>query len=381
MKLAFTGDICFTGIFEKKLKEGEEIFSPEILELLKNKDYIIGNLEGPVTHFENSIKTPALKNPVDALNYLSERNIKVFNLANNHIFDFGWNGFEETQNLANNLGVLTFGAGKDLNEASKPLYLEKEGVTLAIIGCAHKEGMMAGKKKPGVFGVSNFKILKNQIAEAKKKAKYIFIVYHGGEEFTLYPMPERRKLFHKIAESGADVVIGHHSHVVQAYEVYKNTPVFYSLGNFIFDFQDHYKMSYTSKSVLLNFNISKTKLEYELYPLDVIINNSSDQFKVHLTDEIQSNKGIIRKSLRDFNNEMLKLSDFTNYNNNWNADAYRVLKEKRKKPDFNEKNKHAENSKKNIFLRIAGFVKKLNDPNYRPLITASFVQIIKNWLK
>src|SRR5690606_40272204 len=91
--------------------------------------------------------------------------------------------------------------------------------------------------------------------------------YHGGEEFTLFPMSQRRKMLQKMAQFGVNAIVCIHTHLVQVYEVINNVPVFYSLGNFIFDYKEHAKMNYTKISAILCFDITKNTFNFNFLPL------------------------------------------------------------------------------------------------------------------
>ena len=221
MTLTFTGDISITGTFVEKVKENTEIFSPDILSYLKKNDFVIGNLEGPTTNYNKFINynTP-LKSPLNTVNYLKKRNIEIFNLANNHILDYTEKGLKDTLNELKKENCNHFGAIISHNKKITPLVIEKNNVSIALFGIAKTNPSKTGNAQ--VFSSDNFRLLKKQIDLYKKQVDFVIINFHGGEEYTLYPSPVKRKLLKKLAKlKNVDCVIAHHSHTFQGYEKYK----------------------------------------------------------------------------------------------------------------------------------------------------------------
>ena len=200
LKISFVGDTSFTGIFYDKLLEGEEIFNLNILNQIKSTDYFICNLEGPATNKVNYLRSDInVVNPPNSIDYLKKRSINIFNLANNHVFDCGFEGFQDTLERLVSLDLLYFGAGKNIAEASKILYLKKNNIIVSLIGIGQNEGLLAGKNSEGIFSVNYFNLLKEKVYEASNNSDWVIVNYHGGEEYTLYPSPEKRKFLNKIA--------------------------------------------------------------------------------------------------------------------------------------------------------------------------------------
>ena len=191
-----------------------------------NKNWII-NLEGALVDKSSIyLKDNLVVNSVDAIEQLSSKIKCSIALNNNHIFDN--NNFEETKNSLNKMGLKSFGAGSNLNEASKPLVIESEklivlGFGWSIIGCKY-----ASEKSEGVNPLIN----KYVISELQKykniyKKYSIICMFHWNYELEQYPMPSQRYLAHKLIDLGCDGIIGLHPHRVQGYEVYNNKPTEY----------------------------------------------------------------------------------------------------------------------------------------------------------
>ncbi|TCO09174.1 CapA family protein [Natronoflexus pectinivorans] len=306
LNISFTGDLSVTGIFHQKISDNKEIFTDEIKKLLSKKDYVICNLEGATT---DACQNIVVKSPGNTINYLSNRNIRVFNLANNHIFDCGINGFSDTVNKIEEYNSFYFGAGKNIHEASNIVYLKNNYVIVALIGICDHSIKNASKSSEGVFSSRTFSLIKDKVIEAKQKADYVVLNFHGGEEYTIYPSPEKRSYLKKLSSiNELDIIIGHHSHTFQGAETVNNTLIFYSLGNFVFDIENHRIYDYVNESAILNMEFLKDKFSYCMTPIK--IDYSSGSIKIH-TD--------------DFINHIDRISRFDRYYNKWIKDAYRVI--------------------------------------------------------
>jgi len=308
MRIIFTGDLSCTGTFQVPVQSEKEIFSRELLSFLKDADSVICNFEGAATELPNLLRIDCdVRSPKNSIDYFFKRNISGFNLANNHIFDCGVNGFLETRKKILETKAIYFGAGQNIVEASKPQYLTHEDLKICLFGVCHEEGLIARKNKPGVFCDKSDQVLRDQINEAKKNSDWIILNYHGGEEYTRYPMPKRRQKLVKYLEYGVDVIVAHHSHVVQGYEKINDKYIFYSLGNFIFDIKQHKNIKFVDKSVLLRLKFTKDKITHSFTPILIDVNQSKISLDLNKKNEYE------------------KLSDFTSYNHMWGKECYRVV--------------------------------------------------------
>jgi hypothetical protein len=311
-KISFTGDLSLTGIFYDKVFNGMQIFDPKILSVLSECDCNVCNLEGPATDKKNTSKTSInVVSPANSIQYLRKKNFNVFGLANNHVFDCGVEGFMDTRNAIHRNSCLYFGAGENIEEASNILYLRKGDTTISMIGVCHKDyykGLIADEDSPGVFCIEYFDIVLKQIQEAKQNSDLLILNYHGGEEYTTLPMPNRRRLLKKLINEGADIVVAHHPHVFQGIENLGKRTIFYSLGNFVFDIESHRNHELTQESAIVIFEFAKSGYNYKLLPV---------------TTDLE--RGIVKLSNRDFLSHIHQISDFSEYQTNWVKDAHRVF--------------------------------------------------------
>lgn len=262
IKINFSGDVCFSGFFSKQ--ENIDFFDDKIINFLKDSDYNILNIEGAMSSSSFRAKAGiSLASPPHTIEILKQIQCNIFNLANNHIMDSGVDGLQDTLSLAHSEGIRTFGAGLNLSDASSPLFIKVENVTVALIALCHPEGLIASSTTSGIFSDDQTDAMIETIKFCKQKADWVILNYHGGEEFTFVPMPKRRQQFHKYIDYGVDAIVAHHPHVVQGYEIYNDKFIFYSLGNFIFDIPSHKNFQGTNESLILKLAITKGNICFE----------------------------------------------------------------------------------------------------------------------
>jgi poly-gamma-glutamate synthesis protein (capsule biosynthesis protein) len=221
-------------------------------DFFKNKDFIFANLEGPVTEFKaNTTKEIAFRFEVEDLKILTSHNINLVSTSNNHGLDMGNRGFEDTKKYLNENKILAFGNPKNVLKDSF-IEIEKNGYKIAFIA----------------FNDTDFKLDYTKAFELIKSLKlkndFVFLSIHWGNEYMKFPTNKQKEDAKKFIEAGADIIIGHHPHVLQGMEIINKKPVFYSLGNFIFDQMDREDTQETL-GVLIRF--SKDKIETSLIPI------------------------------------------------------------------------------------------------------------------
>jgi len=264
VRIGFTGDISFTGVFRERVLNEYEItryIDTKIIECLAKNDWNVGNIEGPIT----LVNTPnsagvALKSPPEVAKVLRRLKINCYNLANNHIMDYGVLGLRDTLDFAYQNDAVPMGAGVDISYASRPVVFEKYDIKLGLLSISHNEGMLATDKKPGVFAERSDELILERIRWLRSCCDWVIINYHGGEEYTFVPSPLRRHRLLRYLNYGADIIIAHHPHVVQGYEQVGNKRIFYSLGNFIFDIPEHSGCKGTDQSVIISSFLKKRVL-------------------------------------------------------------------------------------------------------------------------
>ncbi len=237
IKILFTGDFCpQLRIHELVEQERYDLIFNDFKKELDGNDLNIVDLECPLTVEIKTIhKTgPHLKASPKVINALKFAGVNVVAMANNHIKDYRSEGLLETIQHCKNAGIATMGVGSNLKEARAPYYIELKGIRIAILNITENEWSNTQGDESGANPldlVKNF----NDIQEAKEKSDVVIVVFHGGNEFYELPSPRLKETFRFFVDAGASAVIGHHTHIVSGYEIYKGSPLFFSLGNFCFD--------------------------------------------------------------------------------------------------------------------------------------------------
>ncbi|VAW37497.1 hypothetical protein MNBD_DELTA02-55 [hydrothermal vent metagenome] len=211
--------------------------------VLSDADLAIGNLESPLTEEDEPFmeKQYLLKAPLLAVASLKASGIDIFSLANNHMMDYGGGALLETIGLLDKEGLGYAGAGADLRSARRPAIREvKVGgdtVKVALLSYSNTFPVefYAGKAVPGT-APGYRKFIRRDVKAARAGADIVIVAFHWGAERMRLPKDYQRELAHFAIDSGAQVVLGHHPHVIQPVEVYKSGVIFYSLGNFVFGF-------------------------------------------------------------------------------------------------------------------------------------------------
>ena len=237
--LVFTGDIGFDKYMDGKWDD-DKLISNEVLEFLHSGNHVIANVEGALIEGAGLGDTTGVGQLLHSMNpkavkVLDRMKADIWNICNNHIMDAGEAGVAETLRLAELHKAKTIGAGRNIEEAAKPLILEEAG-GIGLISVGYRRGCKpADVDKAGCFMWHEMEMIAEKIKEVKCKCRWCVMVVHGGEEFTSLPSPYTRERYHKYLEMGADIVVSHHPHVPMNYEKVGEKIIFYSLGNFIFD--------------------------------------------------------------------------------------------------------------------------------------------------
>ncbi len=253
-------------------ENGREIIFSDTLTILRDCDLLMGNLEGPVTFHKTAIdKAYNFKFRHKVLGELKETGFDYLSAVNNHCYDFDQQGFLDTLSNLDRYSIKTSGAGKNLDEALTPACFSKGGTDYRILSLADypaEKDKFEGRKeteaadnKPGILWPSEsvFDAVKKMSAE-----KGVSIVsVHGGYEWQNQPALKQKRLYRKLIDLGADIVIGSHPHVLQPVESWKGSLIVYSLGNFVFPGMD--ETEYGEESMILHLGFRSSKLLYINY--------------------------------------------------------------------------------------------------------------------
>ena len=267
MKILIAGDFCpqyrVASLFESK--DFVTVLG-EVKPILEKSDYSIVNFECPVTKGgESPIEKcgPNLQCSEKGIEAVKWAGFDSVTLANNHFLDYGAEGVENTLRACKKHDVDTVGGGMNLQEASKILYKEIGGKTLAIINCCEHEFSIATDTSAGSNPLNAIQQY-YAIQEARKNADYVLVIVHGGHEHFQLPSPRMQETYRFFIDAGADAVVNHHQHCYSGYEVYKGKPIFYGLGNFCFDEKNNYSGIW-NEGFLLELSFAD-EVTYKMYP-------------------------------------------------------------------------------------------------------------------
>jgi len=237
IKLTFVGDIMLDDLPGKYIKRGKDPFA-SFAPLFKESDKTIGNLECVVGTTGKPESKPFVLRANPRVLPLIKKYFSAVSLANNHTGDYGPQALSKMIDLLDAAGIPYFGGGKDIRSAHEPIIFDIKGKRIAILGYAIflPRSFEALDDRPGTaWGEPDY-----IVADIKKAKEFygadIVITYpHWGWEGDKIASAREEFLARLMIDSGADAVVGGHPHVTQNIEIYKGKPIFYSLGNFVFD--------------------------------------------------------------------------------------------------------------------------------------------------
>ncbi len=238
---AFTGDILLDRGVRKCIEKNgaDAVFSASIDSLFRTCKLVVGNLECPATKIQQRVyKRFMFRAEPEWLQTLKKHGITHLNLANNHSIDQGREGLLDTKRNIEQAGMVAVGAGRNMQEAAAPVLLAEQPrrVYLLVSQRLPLENFAYLPDRPCVSQESmdslcaRIRWLKEQEPDC-----YVIVNVHWGWEHHMEPTLKQRQEAHRMVCAGADLIIGHHTHTLQTVETWQGTPIYYSLGNFIFD--------------------------------------------------------------------------------------------------------------------------------------------------
>ena len=274
VSLIAVGDISYSRGVERIVKKQNDINYPflKIGDYLKNADLVFGNLETPITEGReiNDFEMIFRSNPLTE-KALKLNNFSILSLANNHTPNFGEKGLKDTFFYLGKEGIKYVGAGENEKTAYQPVYIEKKGIKFAFLAYNDFDVVPLSYKATENYAGTAFMETEKMIEavkKAKQKSDFVIVSMHSGNEYVNKPNSSQVNFAHSAIDAGADLVIGHHPHVVQILEKYKDKYIFYSLGNFIFDQQ----ASETRKGLMIKVYFTKDEIT-KISLLPIIMKN------------------------------------------------------------------------------------------------------------
>lgn len=248
MKILFVGDVMLGRLVNEVLKrKSPEYPWGDTLPIFRKADVRICNLECVISdrgepwgltpkvfHFRSDAKN------VEAL---KRAGITAVSLANNHTLDYGYEAMFDMLKILDRAGIKHAGAGRNLEEASRPAVWQENELRIGFIAFTDNEPQWEVKEDcPGIFYVPidvkdrRAKYLFDLVRRIKKSIDFLIVSAHGGPNWGYQPQPEHIPFAHALIDAGADIIFGHSCHVFQGIEIYKGRPILYSTGDFIDDY-------------------------------------------------------------------------------------------------------------------------------------------------
>lgn len=242
LTISLVGDMCFDNLVAERMKQkGDDFLFSGYADYFKNSDILIGNLETPLTSVEPDyiVKEYHFRSNPDVAKFLKKYNFTAVSIANNHILDSGREGLYETVQTLYKNDIGFAGGEYNLEKAVKPFIKRAKGMKIGFLAFTKvipSYEWAAGERKYGVACAYSWheKVYKDAIASAKKQCDILVVSVHWGKEGVSEVDADEMSTARKMIDSGADIIMGHHPHVVSGIDYYREKPIFYSLGNFIF---------------------------------------------------------------------------------------------------------------------------------------------------
>jgi poly-gamma-glutamate synthesis protein (capsule biosynthesis protein) len=272
VSVTITGDILLDRGVRKVIEQKgtDAVFSPFVDSVFQSSDIVIGNLECPATKIkEPSFKQFIFRAEPEWLFTLKRHGITHLNLANNHSVDQGRAGLVDTRENVVSAGMIPIGAGRTMEEAARPVLLTSSPRKVYVLASLQLalENFAYLSEKPSV-SQEDFDTLVERVRHLRSSEpdSYIIVTLHWGGEHTLQPVTIQRVRAHQLIDAGADALIGHHTHTLQTIEEYKGKPIYYSIGNFIFD----QRKPVNTKACMVKLTITKESSHVETIPVEII---------------------------------------------------------------------------------------------------------------
>ena len=264
------GDIMLAGRWAPQLsKMGYDHPFGALASELKAADITIANLESPIARggTEFTGKKFRFRAEPAVAGALKRVGIQLVTLANNHSMDFGGTGLAETMLHLEAAGISSIGAGVNLAAARRMALYTIKGKKIAFLGYSLTQPteFFAGRNRPGT-APGYEKIYVEDIRRARQRGRYVIVSFHWGTEGKRETQPYQQAAARKAIDAGADVILGHHPHVLRGIERYRNGIILYSLGNFAFAS----KSRSADTGLIVRLRFGDGRREAELLPLDVL---------------------------------------------------------------------------------------------------------------
>lgn len=242
VSLVFTGDVLLSSYVQSNYDRAgiTGVLEEGLLERLNRADITIVNQEFPFSTRGVQAEDKQFTFRVNPfyVSVLQDMGVDMVTIANNHVLDFGDEALLDTMDTLEEAGILYAGAGKDKRRAMELQVMEVHGKKVGLLAASRVIPVPSWNienHQPGVFCTYDPGLLLGEIEKAKEQCDYLCVYVHWGIERNTTPEDYQKSMARQYIDAGADAVIGSHPHVLQGIEFYQGKPIFYSLGNFVFN--------------------------------------------------------------------------------------------------------------------------------------------------
>jgi poly-gamma-glutamate capsule biosynthesis protein CapA/YwtB (metallophosphatase superfamily) len=289
IEISFTGDVMMDWSVKSAINQHGPLYPFEYIK--EEGDYAVTNLETAVTtRSEPYEKTYNFKSNPPVLQGLKDAGFDMVSLANNHTMDYKEAGLLDTIEALNDYKLTYIGAGKNESEAYSHKVITLKGKDIAFLGFSRvlpSIDWYATEHKPGIASGYQLDRIVKHVKRAKEDADYVIVYIHWGTEKSVNPELYQKTYARKMIDVGADAIIGSHPHVLQGFEFYKEKPIAYSLGNFLFP---DYVSGKTAQTGILSLHLNNEEITMEFTPYQISNNRVvtiTDGQKKKILDELQ----------------------------------------------------------------------------------------------
>lgn len=272
------------GVGQEILKGKTDFPFEKFGNVLTRADIVFANLECPVTDQKGETQSPKSNiifcAPPGAATTLRRAGITIVSTANNHAFDYGLKGLRETVKFLNQDSIRFVGTVIDSGAEITPIIIERRGIRIGVV--AYTQTVNIDGKWNGLISVFDSARARCEIAILKPKVDFVLASYHGGDEYKDTPGEFAEREMKLLAEFGADVVFGHHSHVPQGIVVYHGCLMFHSLGNAVFNQPQRF---WTQRSFAALIGFMKRNGRKEISSIELIPFRPGFQLKTDLSSD------------------------------------------------------------------------------------------------
>lgn len=239
VSMVFVGDVMLSRDIGKLIQENNTYFPfMYVKDYISSFDISFANFENPVSTLGKNVGSIySFRAHPDALVGLRDASFDVVSFANNHVFDYGPTAFSDSIVQLEKVGIRISGAGNTKEEAHRGAMVNKNGIKVVFLSYSQFSSatQQSGDNGYAVAGINPEEIVQDISKARESGADFVVASFHWGEEYQTKHNSFQERIAHVAVDAGADLVVGHHPHVIQDTEWYKDKFIAYSLGNFVFD--------------------------------------------------------------------------------------------------------------------------------------------------